>query len=630
MEGKPSDRDSVDSYLYPASEREKPRIIVEKRKSRIGCVLLLPTLILLFLSAGFASFLLLWLTVIHGISGPALKSAWAEGSFIVDEGRKVGQDGTQTARLLGLTISTITTNVVSITAPFLVGLSGYCVAGMWLKAQERSRDDGSNLPTPLQYGLLVKLSSVSGLKAMYDGMRYLFRKKAKLVAIPAFISTAFALVITIYMITHFISLADLWLHTTTSAVVQNTTEAFVPNVAETLYGVAYNESGPLTIRYPDVQKNGMIIAANASSSLPNPLSVITLHDEQDLAVIVPYDANPQLLWTAPSFGMRATCTNLTPQCLGNSTDYNNIDYNCSDAGYPTFPEISNPMYDFNTSIRIPGTVMDFDNIGTNPTTVVIEFTWTMFIHGLVCPNTFASFCGQGIATGFASCDIAFFDVVVQRRANGTYGITETPEYSSTNLTQLSMFPLIYSTTMTQLHMNLFPHIVTDTNDASVMAAVNQELSRTTLAPFAAMLMNVPAQDFFLAKSALVSRYAVAPVLTYVSLLFIYSLIALGIFGWASSIRTKRVISGDGKSKSTMLVLAQAHLTDPMMVVASMLGSQSESSQAVGTDPLELFAEDHDSKRLVVGVDDSGSTFCVRERKTGSWKRDRFEEEYFEG
>ncbi|TFK66285.1 hypothetical protein BDN72DRAFT_844562 [Pluteus cervinus] len=617
-----SDPESVDSSLY--SSPDPRRVVVERRRARIGCILLLPALLFIFLSAGLGAFLLLWLIVIHDTPGPVLKSAWEQGAFIVNEGTKVSEDGTETANPLGLTISTVTTNIVSISAPFLVGLAGYCVAGMWLRGQEKDVDDDSDLPTPLQYGLLVKLSSAPGLNSIYAGIRYLYLKKPRSVAAPRFISMAFALGVIIYLVTHLISIADISIHYTTSAVVQNTTKAFIPDTDKSLYGVAYNDTSTNFLLEPSIQKLGLLIAANASSSTPAHLSVISLHDEEDLAVVVPFGVDPQLLWTGPSFGMRATCSNITPQCLGNSSG-TYINYNCSDAGYPSFPTISNPNQgDTPINTLVPGSVMYFDNNGTNPNTVIMEFNWPILIPNIDCPNTFATFCQRGVGTGFASCEVEVFNLTIHHHGNGTYALADPPEPSNSEITQLLMLPLIYRTTFPQLHMNLLPHIVSETDDTNIMAAVNQELTRTTLAAFAGVLVNVPAQNFFKFESSLVSRYSVVPVLAYVSLLLIYSLLVVGIFVWASSIRTRRVVSADGKTMSPMLALAQAHLTDPMVIIPSILNSQIQSGSRLAemVDPMELFVEDENTTRLVVGVNDgseselarSGPAFCVRERK----------------
>ncbi|TFK66894.1 hypothetical protein BDN72DRAFT_126855 [Pluteus cervinus] len=114
----------------PEDDANHPQLVIERRKSRIGCRLLAPTLILFTLSGRLAIFLILWLTVINGVDDQTLGTILKNRAFIANEGVK----------------EIATTGVVSLTALFLLGLAGYCIAGMWLSGQE----SGSILPTPIQ------------------------------------------------------------------------------------------------------------------------------------------------------------------------------------------------------------------------------------------------------------------------------------------------------------------------------------------------------------------------------------------------------------------------------------------------------------------------------------------------
>jgi hypothetical protein len=84
-------------------------------RGRVGWIILLPTALLMLASAGLATFLILWLTVIRGIPGSDGLSASIASSkaFTVNEGTTVSPDGEAQARLLGLTISTITVDFLT-------------------------------------------------------------------------------------------------------------------------------------------------------------------------------------------------------------------------------------------------------------------------------------------------------------------------------------------------------------------------------------------------------------------------------------------------------------------------------------------------------------------------------------
>lgn len=102
--------------LLPVS----PLVITEKR-GRIGYYFLLPVFILFLSSAGLAVFFLLWFTVIRGVQPGADQSQTAfilqNGAFLVDEGTSLTKSGEPKARLLGLTISTLTVCMNSLCYP---------------------------------------------------------------------------------------------------------------------------------------------------------------------------------------------------------------------------------------------------------------------------------------------------------------------------------------------------------------------------------------------------------------------------------------------------------------------------------------------------------------------------------
>ena len=169
-------------------------------------------------------------------------------------------------------------------------------------------------------------------------------------------------------------MADFWLHVASSAVVYNTTSpisltsnpsaALTPLAEQYPYSIHLNqtlcdahtslnggicltgESVGFAWYTPSIAKSGILIASNStptkglfgpSEPYPqHPVSVITLADENDLAVIVPTTVDPTLSWTGPTFGVRSTCKNLTPQCkTDNVTSNSQPIYDCTPAGFPS-------------------------------------------------------------------------------------------------------------------------------------------------------------------------------------------------------------------------------------------------------------------------------------------------------
>ncbi|TFK66138.1 hypothetical protein BDN72DRAFT_160807 [Pluteus cervinus] len=611
------------SSTFSEDDANQPQLVVEKRKSRIGCRLLAPTLILLTLSGGLATFLILWLTAIHGVDGQTLRTILDSRAFIANEGTNEVY-GVKTARLLGLTISSATTGVVSLTAPFLVGLAGYCIAGMWLNEQE----NGSILLTPIQYGLLVKLLSVSGLASFFDGTRYLFIKsKNQAVAAPRLLTVAFSLAITVYSITHLISLADLWLHATSSAINYNITTypqgltlGYGALLQDDVLGCIHNVDGPRphvqcpSLSYPPNLQADFAVTLNASTNfnISVPWSVNTLHDSQDLAVFVPHTSDPHLLWSAPSFGIRANCSNVTPQCSF-SIDAS-FPYNCStvstDALLPQYSD------DQDTSPIIDNALIFLDpNSGLS----FLQFSWHLV--NLSVANPFVNFDYRSRqASAFAICTVSLFNVTLSHAGDDSFVLrdADTKPFDDPYLTS-TLLRSLQSTGMNQLADYLLPYAMFETNEANVIAALNQGFSRTCLGMNTYLFQDAAAQNFGLIQPTIVSRYSLVPVFVYVSLILIYSLIAIAIFIWASLIPTPVVKAPNGK-EMTSLELTQCHLTDPMMIVASILHSQTGTppEPKIGTNPVRLYAEDEQTPRLVVGIEgkssaDLGCRFRVREK-----------------
>ena len=114
----PSDKASdeqIDRDVIPLRTKIDSRggLIVTKRRSRVRFLAVLPALILFLLSAGPATFIWLWLTVIRGPASPqGLRNSILErGVFLVDEGTKTEKDGSIRSRLVVLSISTVTVSI---------------------------------------------------------------------------------------------------------------------------------------------------------------------------------------------------------------------------------------------------------------------------------------------------------------------------------------------------------------------------------------------------------------------------------------------------------------------------------------------------------------------------------------
>ncbi|TFK65028.1 hypothetical protein BDN72DRAFT_901056 [Pluteus cervinus] len=633
--------------------RPPQHLVVTREQRRIGTHLLLATSALILISAGAATVILMWLTVLRGIPATpgeaAIISALKTGAFLTTEGTKMNDDGTVNGKLVALTMTTVTSQLVAISSPFLVAMMAYCVAGAWLDEQQHPNDGGTNLPTPLQYGLLVKLSSTAGIMALYDtGKYFLSRGKKKREALPSLLTVAFVSVILIYGLTHVITITDLWLHLTSATILHNSTVPFSPisldvdpNGNDFRFGVAFNDSLcntegpgiPTTVcltefrgwaaSFPYVATAGMLISSNTSStssldaisgiSSQHPLSVITLSDEQDLAVLVPSSVNPSIMWSAPTFGIRSTCSSITQSCTIAQPSPNNpstmlISFNCTDAGYPYVPYDrdswkTHNLGSANTTGRVgamlDGTVVQgalspyYSNGGAlpeNPQSIQIEMDWPTSISIPFTESSDVTYEPGLDAKAFMDCQMEFFNLTVRHVGGGKFEVEGEMENTTRNFTAVMWEPLISQLVNLQLHANLQARALSAGSDDDFIAALNQELSRLSLAMFGGATISAPASDFLITHSILVGRYPVTPVLVYALLLYIYSMIVLGICFWASSLETPLVKARDGTMVPS-LALAQNALTDPLVLVGMAFPKSLKGVRgSVSKETMDMFGE----------------------------------------
>ncbi|KAG8723459.1 hypothetical protein FRC09_003265 [Ceratobasidium sp. 395] len=308
--------------------------------SRIRLRSLIPTLIVFALTAGLGLAVLVWLFTKLKI--------FRTGYLLVDEDVKRREGAIESATLRALTATSFISTIIAATSPILMALIGYRIAYAWVaEEQNPSSDDRNEIgPAPLQYGLLLQVLSASSVVSLYDSLVYLARKSRA--RAPPYFVTAVLLGVTVYLITHLVGLADLWLHATTSAAPLNL--AISDNSAPLRTGIAFNESrcAPSYYYPPEYRlicltsddgwafqpneklyiPTGQAIIANYSSDR----KAITLADEQDLAIVVPLTINKLATFTAPSFGALAQFESITAQC----TPPNSAP-NCSSLGITTVP-----------------------------------------------------------------------------------------------------------------------------------------------------------------------------------------------------------------------------------------------------------------------------------------------------
>lgn len=492
-------------YPQPPSPKSSPseslsdwgKDTFDRQTGRLECFLVLPALVIAILFAASGTLLSLYFSIWRGVPRPAGFMP-SQPAFYVSDG------GSGNASLLGLTITTVIvsinflwniledspstqTHAMWISSLWLVAIAAYCVAGSWIAYQQHSREDGVHSPTPLQfvimlvllnfrltihrYGFILKLLSTPSVGSIYHSGRYILDYRRR-VPISPVLCLAFCLVTLIVaenyliryrfhmhmpvnrMLIHYLSLADIYLHATSSMVSVNTTDLLHEPKD---FGVAFNES----LCHPLQSGNGnecSVFAQTdwasadsifvrralqiASNSSPFSVSVTTLGNASDLAVVIPSSTDPSLSFEAPSFGVRAQCRNLTPLCL---TDSPSI-YNCTSAGYPQLP-VNTTSDTFGTRIALdPGSASD-----SHSQTVLLQMVWPFSVTHL--PNTVVASLNSSRLGAWSACEMAFYNLTL-RHVAGQYEVVGEPTFSGATFAKLMSTPLVSPVLSFQLISNL--------------------------------------------------------------------------------------------------------------------------------------------------------------------------------
>ncbi|KAJ6525481.1 hypothetical protein DFH09DRAFT_1371907 [Mycena vulgaris] len=167
---------------------------------RLHWALPLPALLVALLISALATILLLYLVVLYPVRG-------ADASAIL-----VAEP---THALLGLTISTLATHTASLGAPLLISITGYCVAGTWLKEQTFPRQTRAACPTPIQYAHMAQLLSTARPASVARAAHYL---RTRCTRVPRAFRVALGLTGLVLALSYSLILADVWLHAASSIV----------------------------------------------------------------------------------------------------------------------------------------------------------------------------------------------------------------------------------------------------------------------------------------------------------------------------------------------------------------------------------------------------------------------------
>ncbi|KAJ7047207.1 hypothetical protein C8F04DRAFT_1248231 [Mycena alexandri] len=536
--------------------------------------------------------------------------------------------------LLGLTITTVTTHLISISVPFLVSVAGYCVAGKWLEEQSFPPASRPALPTPLQYAFMVKMLTTSNVTSVYGAGRYM-KAARRNIRFPRSFQVALALTSLIIGLSYSLILVDIWLHGSAFVVEGSIPSSIQRPMQITSFGVAFNESvcAASSACLQDASGDygpswatqaGLVVAANSSDTF----SVITLNNASDMAIVVSKSANPFVTFEAPSFGIKAQCSSLTPSCT--STVPQPI-------GCSAFPLTDNPRTtsasasattsaSANSSVSATNSAASSSSTSqlatklvpvrattSNPQTVLVQLQWSAN-GSMVSQNPSAVETNNSNILAWASCDLTFYNLTLQHK-DGLYGIAGEPILANPDFSNIMQRGLLSQLGNIRLLSDLQTTMLAEQNISSAVGAMNQELGRVALALFTGTLQPAPLlQSNPQQQPALLGRYPLVPVILYLFILYAYSLTAAIIYIWAARLRSQ-LFRNPGHKTTCAVQLGQQRLTDPLTLVAALYPSYPDNPMT--EDPRELFMEET-AVRLAISTHDGPQPMFGVYQRTGTW------------
>ncbi|KAH7909181.1 hypothetical protein BJ138DRAFT_1115210 [Hygrophoropsis aurantiaca] len=597
-------------------------------RKRIGLPTLLPVLFIFVCCIALPITILAYL-LSRPVVSPAPEDAHMfKGAVVAVEGSVLSEadmsdsGAIQQSTLYGLAIASITSHLISLTVPPLMGLLAYRVAADWLdETRPRPTQAKTTVPrivTPLQYGILLKIYGSSNIFSFIQSGRYLFRQRRSANPQSRIVSSFTCLGI-VLLFTHAIGFTDLWLHTVSGSLIYTSVSPIDQNTLSSMtYGTAINTT---TCPYPGYTQTHHVMAdepalpgencaafdnndaqwyqygpgwgsQSDTSILAESIAVSnnasTSHstifiESHNMAIFVPpsisqapislYNFSASTLGASISCGL-PSCKNLLPSPGG----VDGGPFACTDFVPPYNASLFNStsfLYDPNNLAQKP----EWSNgTGTNPFGFFLQMTYSGLNTALETSGTNASsttgtpgwYYGplQSSVAYLTACTVSIYQVELTNY-NETYSVSNATlaDFNTTSAMTSGFIDYMSSTYLIPQLQNALQSFV---QSKSFSRELQTQLMLRSLALSAGIVQSAPVTDAFGSSQKVASRYPIAPLATFLALLFLYSLVALGIIFWTCFSASDTVVmhqSGGSSSSHSLLEMSQVRLTDSLTVVA---------------------------------------------------------------
>jgi hypothetical protein len=502
-------------------------------------------------------------------------------------------------------------------------LMAYRAARVWIEESQRK---SLNLPTPLQYGIALKITSAPSIFSLWSFLRYIISKNRTL---PRFVSFLGVTIVMQILLGSLATVADTWLHLTATSVPWETITPLSSNSSfnsrvlldnctsgDLMY---YNESGtqsctvPLNVPivplsplsqtggFAGGETSGLFGVAEGLSTVNNASGSNTVRQIDDIAFITPVQLQNDIDFNATSYGIRSQCKAISRVCGFNYTTASpSSPYDCGNL----YPGVSNPGSTgygfssiwFNLTIVSPEGMRIALGTGINPYHVFIQATIDTPPRETLDPEFVPQ--QQGTHAILLWCEIEVLDVTFSI-VSGQPKILETKQ--SSNMTTYAFSSILGSSAQ-------FPTVAQPLWLAAEMDAISgnstifsglfaNDMSRIGVGLGAGVLNKSPTLTEALHTSTLVSRLPKAPLFSLVVSFFLYTLVSIYLV--LSTLFTSKGTSVN--SNETEIV--KNRLADPLGIVQESFGDASLVTQITAA---KMFHDDSDGVLRVRQPEEYGS------------------------
>ncbi|PWN46044.1 hypothetical protein IE81DRAFT_81347 [Ceraceosorus guamensis] len=240
-------------------------------------LLAVPVILVLLLTAGAATVIIAWIV---GHKMP-LES---EGVLYLREGdenelgrsyhdKTLGPEAVlkfdeQVSHPVTLTFTSIVAVLVGFSVAPSMSLVAYSLAADWLTLQEKVANSGSadkveQLPTPLQYALLLQVCGANSLESISHSVKHMFKSKGSHASVPNMLRKAVAWLIVLIGLTSACAWVDFWLHESTRTVSVVDVDTFTSRK-----GMSWSLNSHICNQTADMQQLPCLVTLPAAAQVP--------------------------------------------------------------------------------------------------------------------------------------------------------------------------------------------------------------------------------------------------------------------------------------------------------------------------------------------------------------------------